>query len=230
YFYYNRKKMEEIINNLLINAVKNTPPNGDITVSTNEITLQNEDDEIPREFVEISVKDSGTGIPNEYINSIFDRFKTKNGEGTGIGLALVKEYVQLHHGKIDVHSVADKGAEFVLRFPAGGAHLKSHQVTRESVTEPPNFQPYRELEKPLPVEEQGEIENSGDRPTVEDDDSQKHIILVVEDNPDMRSYICDPLKPDYIVVEAKDGEEGIKKAGELIPDLIISDVMMPGKD
>ncbi len=235
-FYFDSQKMEKVMNNLLMNAVKYTPPNGSITVSVSRTARERETKEGPREFVNISVKDSGAGIPPDQIDSIFDRFyqaeklKTKNGEGTGIGLALVKEYVELHHGKVDVHSLEGKGTDFVLRFPTGRDHLGPLQVTGESETGVLTLQPYKEFETTPGIEETGEIENGGDIRTDEAEASQKPVILVVEDNTDVRRYIAEPLESDYSVVEAKNGEEGIEKARALIPDLIVSDIMMPGKD
>ncbi len=235
-FYYDSQKMEKVMNNLLMNAVKYTPPNGDIAVSVFKTGKDREKKAGPHEFVEISVKDSGAGIPPDQINSIFDRFfqaerlKTKNGEGTGIGLALVKEYVELHHGKIDVHSLEGKGTEFVLRFPTGRDHLEPGQITGEPGTGTFTVQPYKEFETASEVEETGDIENGGDIRADEAEASQKPVILVVEDNTDVRRYICESLEADYSVVEANDGEEGIQKARTLIPDLIVSDIMMPGKD
>lgn len=227
-FYYDSQKMEKVMTNLLMNAVKYTPPNGSITVSVSKTGSP--------EFINISVKDSGTGIPPDQINSIFDRFyqaerlKTRNGEGTGIGLALVKEYVELHHGKVDVHSLEGKGTDFVLRFPAGRDHLEPGQITGEPGTGTFTVQPYKEFETAPEIEEANGTENGGDIRIDEGEAPQKPVILVVEDNTDVRRYIAEPLKAEYTVVEAKDGKDGIEKAKTVIPDLIVSDIMMPGKD
>jgi signal transduction histidine kinase/DNA-binding response OmpR family regulator len=235
-FYFDSQKMERVMNNLLINAVKYTPPNGNITVSVSRSKQLQEKNARPVEFVNISVNDTGPGIPPEHINYIFDRFfqaerfKTEDREGTGIGLALVKEYVELHHGKIDVHSMEGKGSEFVLHFPRGKDHLQPAEITGSPGAEPVSLQPYKNLGTPYEIEETDEIENGGDTDIGEAKASEKPVILVVEDQADVRRYIREPIKVDYSVVEAKDGEEGIEKAKAIIPDLIVSDIMMPGKD
>jgi len=236
--FFDSQKMEKVMSNLLINAVKYTPPNGDITVSVFKSQQGQENGTVLHEFVNISVKDSGEGIPPDQIDSIFNRFfraetfKTASGEGTGIGLALVKEYVELHHGNIDVHSLEGKGTEFVLRFPTGHAHLEPGEITGGTGTVVAAAQPYIELEMDFELEENGGDTSRAEIPDNYGDDEtgRKPIILVVEDNTGMRRYICDPLKTDYTVVEAVDGNDGMEKALTRIPDLIVSDIMMPKID
>jgi signal transduction histidine kinase/DNA-binding NarL/FixJ family response regulator len=237
-FYYDNQKMEKVMNNLLINAIKYTPPGGNITVSVFKSPQEPEKNTGTRELVKISVKDTGAGIPPDQINSIFDRFfqaerfKTRSGEGTGIGLALAKEYVEMHHGNIDVHSLEGKGTDFVLRFPSGPGHLEPGQIITgpEADTDTVTAQPYTGVETAYETGETVEIENGGDAGAGEVETDAKPTILVVEDNKDVRRYICEPLEADYTVVEAVDGEDGIEKAKKIIPDLVVSDIMMPGKD
>jgi signal transduction histidine kinase/CheY-like chemotaxis protein len=226
--YFDNQKMEKIMNNLLMNAVKYTPPGGHIIVS---VFISREEQEVEAaspEWVKISVKDSGAGIPPDQIDSIFDRFvqaerlKTNSQEGTGIGLALVKEYVQLHKGNIDLHSLEGKGTEFVLRFPTGSSHLEPGEITDTSGPVTPLNQPY------IGIETMDYVPNGKDEHI--DETEPKPVILVVEDNADIRRYISGSLQPDYAVAEAIDGTEGIEKAKKVIPDLIISDIMMPGVD
>lgn len=220
-FYFDDQKMEKVMNNLLMNAVKYTPLNGQIRVSTSQ-----ED-----QFVKISVKDSGRGISPDQINFIFDRFFQADGakrggeEGTGIGLALVKEYVDLHHGKIDVHSREDKGAEFVLRFPRGKAHLEPGQLVNEEEIHIPAVQPRKapDFETEMDIPEPSEL-------VAEEEDNGKPTILVVEDNKEMRRYISESLQAEYQVLESENGEEGVETARKVIPDIIVSDIMMPGID
>jgi signal transduction histidine kinase/DNA-binding response OmpR family regulator len=231
--YFDPERIEEVICNLLINALKFTPPGGRIKVAVREF---------PSGSVEISVSDTGPGIPREQISSIFDRFYQLDGsseqqkKGFGIGLALVKEFITLHHGKIHVNSVKGKGTEFVICLPLGKEHLDSGAIVDLTGTTPPSGdQPAisRRLISMLDLEveqlEPGPLEDTGEeiRP---DDQPGKDIVLVVEDSIDMRQYVKNALEPQYNVEEAVNGREGIQKAQEIIPDLIISDIMMPEID
>jgi signal transduction histidine kinase/DNA-binding NarL/FixJ family response regulator len=231
--YFDPGKMEQIMGNLLVNAVKFTPPGGEIGVS---VTVYSPD------IVEISVRDTGMGIPKEQLDRIFDRFYQADSslhrgiqqiKGTGIGLALTKELVVLHHGNIDVHSRMgeNSGTEFIIRLPLGKDHLQPGEITDAPASSStyPNREPMR-----IPLEESNtraeEIEEEDRSDPEKQGTREKNIILVVEDNPDVREYIRGPLQPDYTVVEAADGKEGIHKAKTIIPDLVISDIMMPGTD
>jgi signal transduction histidine kinase/DNA-binding response OmpR family regulator/ligand-binding sensor domain-containing protein len=224
--YFDGEKIEKAVCNLLINAIKFTPPGGKITV-----TLEIKKD-IPPGSLEISVGDTGIGIPLAQLEHIFDRFYQAQGlmehahKGSGIGLALTKELVSLHHGEISVHSWEGKGSEFTIRLPLGDAHLEPEEIARQPGTplkpEGPEKDPdFYRMEKE---------EEEADQTTDDDLEQEKNIILVVEDSADVRSYIRSAIEPHYQMMEAKDGREGIKKAQETIPDLIISDVMMPGID
>ncbi len=225
--YFDAEKIEKAVCNLLINAVKFTPAGGKITVGLKltKVPLSG--------FLEISVRDTGIGISVEELEHIFDRFYQAEGlaehghKGSGIGLALAKEVVTLHHGEIFVHSEKGKGSEFIIHLPLGDSHLKPGEIAEQPVK---------------PHEPKAPRDIPGIFPAVEEEDEdvsetleipgpvQKDIILIVEDNADVRAYIRGPLQSLYRVEEAKDGEEGIKKAQEIIPDLIISDIMMPGID
>ena len=237
--YYDAGKIEEAVLNLLFNAVKFTPPGGRISV-----TLGVTGEPFPG-FLEISVCDTGVGIPVEQLDHIFDRFHQAQGlaghnhRGSGIGLALAKEVVKLHHGEITVHSEVGNGSEFVIRLPLGHEHLKPEEIAREPVeTENRKFlrgagavfsksAPNRES---APWTGRRQEEDELAETAVPTRKAEKNIILLVEDNDDVREYIRGPLQPLYQVVEAVDGEEGIKKAQKIIPDLVISDIMMPGID
>ncbi len=247
--YIDAEKLEDIITNLLINAVKFTPAGGKITVAARRI---DEDDEHqPPGLVEISVCDTGPGIPREQLAHIFDRFYQAKGvyehreKGSGLGLALVKEWVQLHHGKIDVFSREGDGAEFRITLPSGDAHLEPGEIVDAGTpARPPAGAPskpaisdsnrYSRFDTP---EEGYTLLHAcgapGRRRQEEDTEAlttEKEIILVVEDSADVRDYIRGSLEPLYRVVEAADGREGLRKAQEIIPDLIISDILMPGID
>jgi len=212
-------KMEKVFNNLLSNAFKFTPENGKIKVT---IALEQNDQ------VVISIKDTGCGIPEDRLENIFDRFfqvdgsSTREHEGTGIGLALAKELVELHKGKLTVNSIVDEGSEFILTLTVekNGSGYASEQTT-------PDIESF--VEK-VPVDfEETEILAQADysgQPKIEG----REIILIVEDNDDVRSYIREQLEVDYQINEARHGEEGVVMAEEQVPDLIITDVMMPKMD
>jgi signal transduction histidine kinase/ligand-binding sensor domain-containing protein/CheY-like chemotaxis protein len=227
--YIDPRRMEDIMCNLLMNAVKFTPRVGKITVTV----TQNNAAEINLPagspgFVEISVSDTGPGIPIEQSTHIFDRFYQADStyelheKGSGIGLALAKELVELHHGTIDVRSREGKGTEFIIRIPIGDAHLKPGEI----IESPGN--PYQPGKRGVPtaIERDVAAEAAGEETLV----TGKDIILVVEDSADVRDYIRGELEPLYTVVDARDGREGIDKAQEIVPDLIISDIMMPRVD
>lgn len=234
--YFDKEKMIKILSNILSNAFKFTLEDGRITVSVREIKNQNKS-----EAVEIKIKDSGIGIPKEDIPKLFDRFYqvdsslTKEHEGTGIGLALTKELVELHHGKISVESKLGEWTEFTLNFPAGKDHLKDEEIVEqkenaEEVILNPDEIGMKNL--PLEIIDKYFKEDSLSQPPHNDieENEEKTIILVVEDNYDMREYIKDSLDPGYQIEEAINGEQGIRKAEKIIPDLIISDMMMPKMD
>ncbi len=228
--YFDREKMIQVLTNILSNAFKFTPVDGKITVSVKETDSKH---------VEIKIRDTGIGIAAEEIPKLFDRFYqvdsslTREFEGTGIGLALTKELVELHHGSIRVESKQkDAGmegsvwTEFIVELPLGKEHLKNEEIikdtskvieTKDSIGEKSHFKPDLHLGPGLKIQEEMADELKYD----------KTIILVVEDNYDMREYIKESLDSNYQIEEAVNGEQGVRKAGKIIPDLIISDMMMP---
>jgi signal transduction histidine kinase/ligand-binding sensor domain-containing protein/DNA-binding response OmpR family regulator len=221
--YFDGEKIEKVISNLLSNAIKFTPTGGTITF---KLSLEEPvKGAYPEGSVALSVKDTGPGIPKDQLPYIFNHFYQAEGvfsynqasKGSGIGLALVKELVVLHSGDIAVDSQRRKGTEFILRLPLGRRHLKPEEIV-EAISEPPveteiNTQDIDEaIEQPEPF-------GAGD--------SNKDLILVVEDNADVRLYIRKAIEPYYRVEEAVNGKAGMQQARASIPDLIISDVMMP---
>ena len=203
-------KMEKVFYNLVSNAFKFTSANGEIRVNLNIINTT----------VEIRVKDTGRGIAAERLSHIFDRFyqvdgsSTREHEGTGIGLALTKELIELHKGKITVNSKEGEGSEFIIQLPLGDLKTEKEQLVKLADNIKYSLESFDEIEN---------VELnlvSGDR----------EIILIVEDNSDVRSYIKEQLGSDYSTIGASNGEEGILEAQKKIPDLIITDVMMPKMD
>ena len=247
--YFDPEKLEKVVGNLLSNAFKFTPPGGRISVSLTRCTgeesgggssghdKRGHDKEYAEGYVTVSVKDTGCGIPEEHLEHIFDRFyqadttEEHHHKGSGIGLALAKELVDLHHGELTVQSRVGKesGSEFIVTLPLGRSHLSAGEVIEGGGPSPD-----RTETEPLPpdgVEEPLEAEDAGEPVgEIETGETDRHIILVVEDNADLRHYIRSSLEPGYDVIEARDGGEGIERAKAVIPDLIISDIMMPGVD
>jgi signal transduction histidine kinase/DNA-binding response OmpR family regulator len=230
--YVDEEKLERIIVNLISNAMKFTPPGGNITVATTEHLKKSID--FPNGFLQISVSDTGVGISEDQIPYIFDRFyqAQENGsrqliqKGTGIGLALVKELIQLHQGDISVASKKGKGSTFSIRLPFGDHHFSYEDLRNEA-------KPVTKYKLDINVDDMHIIQGQQLQPEIKEIDNidnGKEVILVVEDNPDVRKYIRGPLKKDYRIIEAANGEIGVQKAREVIPDLIISDVMMPCMD
>ncbi len=230
--YCDRDMVEKILSNLLSNAFKFTPTGGvvEVSIRSRRDVQLNVTTTSMVDCVEVAVRDTGLGIPPDQLDKVFDRFyqvdasQTREHEGSGIGLALVKELVELHHGTIQVQSEVGKGTTFTVRLPLGRSHLKDDEIVEVPASAEPTM---REAEGSLAGRAIGEP--PGETKS-EQAPGEKPIVLVVEDNADVRAYIKGYLLPGYQVTEARDGAEGIEKAQEVIPDLIISDVMMPKKD
>lgn len=221
-----RDKLEKVINNLLSNAVKFTPEGGLISF----YILKNKIDE--NEFAEIKISDTGIGIPKEKLNQIFDRFyqvddsSGRNYGGSGIGLSLVKELVDLHKWSIEVESEKGKGTTFILSIPLSDNYLSENQIIREYNTEIDGSN-----KKLSEIESLSRVKvDDGDYSSQKEANNSNPTILVVEDSSDVREYIVSLLQNDYKIIEAEDAEAGLKRAIDLMPDLILSDIMMPGTD
>ncbi len=213
-------KIEKILNNLLSNAFKFTGKGGKISVNLSLVFDSNEDnfdnDNQDKEYIEITVRDTGQGISQSNVSKIFNRFFQVGEQavqtGTGIGLAFVKELVLLHKGKIFVESKQGKGSRFTVRIPYEAEPTetvaRAEEVSEKSNAEKNHFITGENYNDPVHAE----------------------IMLIVEDNPDVRSLIKSHFAPKYQVFEANDGKEGWELALNTIPDVIISDVLMPDVD
>ncbi|MEQ9442920.1 MAG: response regulator [Cyclobacteriaceae bacterium] len=204
-------KLEKIVYNLLSNAIKFTPPQGMVSFhAAMEPPCQ----------LRISVSDTGLGIPDELQNKVFDRFYQVDGsntrafEGTGIGLALIKELVDLYQGTIAIDSAAGQGATFVAVLPL----------------QPAEGELLEEVVLPLEYEAPITATEEADADTEEGLSDERPWLLVVEDNSDLRHYIRTNLGDRYSYREAVHGKEGWDLALEHVPDIIITDVMMPEMD
>ncbi|MEN8228983.1 MAG: two-component regulator propeller domain-containing protein [Bacteroidota bacterium] len=224
---YDEDKLEKIINNLLSNAFKFTDEGGKIILELKRKSKQNGLDEI----LEISVADTGSGIPREEHEKIFDRFYqaestlVREGGGAGIGLALTYDLVELMHGTIDLESTVGKGSTFRVRIPLGTHHLNEREY---SVIKRENPH-YHEIE--LPDETPGsDTGQPGDHSREKSVPGNAPLVLIVEDNSEIRTMIADHLAPSFRVAEAINGSAGMKIATTSMPDLVITDLMMPGMD
>ncbi len=215
-------KMEKVFYNLISNAFKFTSKGGEIIVLLKILNSS---------LVEIRVKDTGKGIHEDQLEYIFNRFYQVNTsslsefEGSGIGLALTKELIELHKGNITVKSKLDEGTEFIIHLPLGDLKkLKENSApSKYDLFSPENY-----LNNVVFDETESENNNEEFQSSNYKNDSEEcEVILIVEDNADVRHYIREQIETDYKLIEASNGEEGIAKAKENIPDLIITDVMMP---
>jgi CheY-like chemotaxis protein/two-component sensor histidine kinase len=227
--FFDMEMLQKIINNLLSNAIKFTPKQGKISVEVNE--EKNSDAETTR-MVSIKVSNTGEGIPANKLAYVFDRFfqvdsaSNRQYEGTGIGLALVKELVQLHHGTVSVESTLGTTI-FTVKLPSSNDYLKESEKVESFQVDVAHEEKKEKMEQDL---NKSSIIDSSKYLALLPETDERLEILIVEDNHDLRSYIGNILQPKYKIVEAVDGIDGLKIAEATIPDLIISDVMMPGMD
>lgn len=207
---FDKEKMQAILSNLLTNAIKFTPEGGHVYINIDKIMHYDQ------AFCQIKIRDTGIGISEEVIEKIFelyyqaDNSATRIGEGTGIGLTLTKELIRLMGGEISVSSKYGIGSTFVVTIP-----ITTNSEPAEATT----------FAIPIPLRQE-----RTPHPSTAFGDPEMPLLLVVEDNDDLREYLISCVSQQYQIAEARNGRIGIEKAFELIPDLIISDVMMPEKD
>ena len=272
------EKLEKVLYNLVTNALKATSPGGKVVVSVRRTAgngaakngtgengaagngaAHGSTNGIASEaagaagYAEIAVRDTGSGISESEAASIFDRFyQTESGRlrsGTGIGLSLVREMVELHRGTVDVESVVGFGSTFCVRLPLGRGHLDDHEVetdpgdgaldgaaraarlgpdlaTTAAAVASDGQGAHSPAEAPAPASARAPAAVDGDDgPT-----DRRPLVLVVEDNPELREVITAHLRPLYRVAEAAEGAAALRIARERRPALIVSDVLMPGVD
>jgi signal transduction histidine kinase len=238
------EKMETVAANILSNALKFTPEGGKITVRAGS----------DKEIIWFEIEDTGIGIPEEKLSSIFDRFlqvedsHNQPSGGTGLGLAMVKELTQLHGGTISVRSEYTKGAMFRVEIPKKPilqpddrrktvGRRRSDRIVQDRIDSltKSEFERRRSSQKKTHFADAMRSTGLGENKTFLDSvkvtkDENAKKILVVEDNPDLRTFVASSLADEYIVLEAENGQEGLDSARKNSPDLIISDVMMPVMD
>ncbi|MFC2089631.1 two-component regulator propeller domain-containing protein [Bacteroidota bacterium] len=225
--YFDSDKVEKILTNLLSNAFKFTPAEGEVRVT---FVLHAQAGALPA-HAEIIVEDSGVGMAPEKLERIFDRYyqgndsDTGNAGGTGIGLALTRELVDLYRGEISVESEAGKGTIFKVMIPVGKTAFKEEEMIASTAAEEIKPGITDHIVEPADTNES----DSSDR-VLEETGGGKPIVLIVEDNIDLRNYISRNLGDEYEIHTAENGSLGLNTAIENIPDLVISDVMMPVMD
>ncbi|WNJ20379.1 tetratricopeptide repeat protein [Pontibacter sp. G13] len=213
---FDPEKMQRIMTNLIGNAIKFTPRGGHVFVGISPCTLS-------ANCIQIEVRDTGIGIAEDKLPVIFERFlqldtdQAREGAGTGIGLALAKELVELMGGEIRVDSQLDRGTTFAFRLPATRKAEPTDLFQSES----------QELDSSSETEMGPIPQQSHQAPTTLESVLPK--VLIVEDHPDVVDYLSACLAGQYQLLIARDGQEGIDLALEQVPDLIVSDVMMPNK-
>lgn len=204
-------KIERICYNLLSNALKYTSEGGEITLTAKEENGR----------VMISVADNGCGISSDELPYIFDRFyQAKNaGRGTGIGLAIVKAFTELHHGEVSATSIEGKGSTFTIHIPVRQKGEVTNQLTEkiEQLIEPSSAE-----EVPNQARHIDEL--------IQPYQTDKPEVLIIDDNIDIRTYLRSVLSEKYNVSEAADGKAGLELARKIVPDIVLSDIMMPVMD
>ena len=230
------EQFEKVVINLLHNAIKFTGEGGRIT-----LLLEDHENE-----VELVVEDNGVGIPGEMLEIIFDRFaqvdgsSTRSREGTGLGLSLAKEIVELHGGSIHAESVLGKGSRFIVKIQKGEHHISDEIRDRRKAEQPVQYKKrqsdaegikvsevvsnYRHLQL-IDLEQQFDISSKDHRSGV-----HEFTLLVIDDNPDILKLMHFLLRDEFDMILSSSGKEGLKMLREYHPDLVISDVMMPEMD
>ncbi|GGD04655.1 hybrid sensor histidine kinase/response regulator transcription factor [Hyunsoonleella pacifica] len=216
--YYDRYKLERVFYNLISNAFKYTNKGEDISVN-----IYKEEHNLV-----VEVKDSGDGIPEEYLDKIFDRFfeipitndtEEEYRKGTGIGLSIASNIVKLHHGEIFANNLKPNGSIFTVKLKLGKAHLSENEILE-------NFKMSDDVSQYVSQINVKDLK----LPSAPEDlllENKKYTILVVEDNAVLRSFIKEILRTNYNVIQAENGKVAFEKALKYLPDLIISDVIMP---
>ena len=221
---FDRDKLEKILANLLSNAFKFTPEKGKVILA---IELTNGKSGKKPVILEILVRDSGRGISADNLEKIFDRFyqvsdNHENGKtGTGIGLSLTKELITLQYGHIEVESKVNEGSSFSVKLPLGKEHLKENEYI---IKDPEEIKKDTLIIKCRIDSDQTPFEKDSGAITEE---TTKSVVLIVEDNEDVMQHLTQNLEESFLIKRAVHGKEGLEKAAAFIPDLIISDVMMP---
>ena len=211
--WFDRKQMQKVVSNLISNALKHTPQGGTVTISVR----------CDGQRGYLSVADTGNGIAPKDLDRVFNRFyqaeqiESLAAIGTGIGLHLTKEIVELHHGTIRVDSELNRGTTFTVTLPQGNSHFSAEEIIAEKIIEPTGRQ----------VQEHGKHTEKQGREQDLDNKSNSTSILIVEDNDDIRELLVTIFSPYYRCLTAVDGQEGLEMVKDEMPDIVLSDILMP---
>jgi len=242
------EKVERILLNLILNSIKFTEPGGSVTVRCGK--APSSEGNGPANSVQISVADTGIGFPKEYKEKIFERFSqvdasaSRKYEGTGIGLALAKELVELHRGRIWADSEPGEGTVMTFTLPTDLEPTKTDTTPEDRRTARRRARERRESERRWTEDWTRALRSAAEysaadvlkepvaiqTPLPFPSGPREHTVLLIEDNADMRSFIAFQLQDEFKLIQARDGIEGVGLATQHHPHIIISDVMMPGKD
>jgi signal transduction histidine kinase/DNA-binding response OmpR family regulator len=217
--WFDASMIDKVIFNLLSNAFKFTKDSGFIHVYISKTDDGKE--------VSIKVEDNGVGMTKEAVQNSFTAFyqgENENYKGSGLGLALSKEFVQLHRGSITVTSEKWKGTTFEVRLLTGNAQFTKQELTESDAAPSVLY----EHEKIYTSDLEGEQKSLRER--LASSGSKDNSILIIEDNPDLRNFLVNKLSADYEILEADNGQSALQQAFDAIPDIIISDIVIPGKD
>ncbi len=221
--WFDPDKTDKIIFNLLSNAFKYTPDRGKITVAVvANVTLPDKE----MKYVELEVADNGIGIRSEDIGKIFNRFyqgeqANNSQQGWGLGLSLTHSFVKMHKGEVTVESAENIGTRFKVYLPMGDEHFTEEE--KQGDIDEPGLNKYIHLSTDPYVDQKKE--NEIQKKT---NGKRQATVLIIEDNKELRDYISSELGPPYNCYDAADGSAGLEMAVEIMPDIVISDIMMPG--
>ena len=210
--WYDAKQFQKVVNNMLSNAFKYTADGGEVALSVRK----------GKGTVIVEVTDNGCGIEEKDQQRIFDRFYqsdrtlSSTGTGIGVGLALSKGIVELHHGSIEVFSTVNEGTTFVISLPLGCEHFVEGEIVNE------------ECQDFVPVEQKRMKYEAMEEVAAVEEDGQEHKVLIVEDETDLRNMLVDIFRPYYTIITAENGEKALEAIEKEMPDLVLTDVLMPG--
>ena len=207
---------DKVLFNVLSNAFKYTPDNGSIHILI--------DKSRDGQMVVVRIEDTGIGMSDEDASRAFDMFyqgHSRTFKGTGLGLSLSKELISLHHGTITLNSEKGRGSRFEISLPVGNGHLKPEEIFTDTLPAAINYEDakiYTTANEPLSIENDLTIVSG-----------KEQSILIIEDNKDMRLFLRTILGKHYEIHDAENGEKGLELAYDIVPDLIIADIILPGQ-
>ncbi|MDU1903163.1 MAG: two-component regulator propeller domain-containing protein [Dysgonomonas sp.] len=219
YVYIDPVQFQKAIYNLLSNAFKYTSQDGEIKIQV----------KVSGEYLEIQIIDNGIGIPPESLSKIFERFYQIEYRssgltlGTGIGLALTKEIIVAHKGTIEVDSTVNSGSIFTIKLQQGSSHFSKDELKVQEQNIPQPISKYD-----IPIEEEIECKDTERWENDELPEKEKPVVLLVDDNEELLKILSENFLPYYHVYTAVDGEAGLNMVFSILPDIVVSDIMMPG--